>query len=431
MSAFESRRGRAVPRRFVLVALCFIAIFICYIDRVNISVASIAMGEALGWTATEKGLVLSSFFIGYLLAQIPSGAVSARVGGKALLGFALIWWSVSTMLTPLAAAFSFAALISARIAMGLGEAATFPAVYNLYAYWVPRDERTRAIALSLAGIPFGTVFALAATGPLVEAFGWESAFYVFGVVGLAFAAVWYAMVHQTPQRHPGISTEEVERIERGVDMPDAGGGAILPLLGKAPVWALIVNHFCSNWSLYVFLAWLPSYFSDVQNLSLSHAGFFSVAPWICLFAGSNLSALCADAMIKRGVSITHTRKLMQCVGLLGSAAFLIAATFAQSASAAMWIFCGALGLLGVTWSGYAPNHLDIAPRQAGFLMGITNTFGTIPGIVGVFVTGWLIDATGTYASAFSLSAGLSVLGAIVWLIWARGEPLEDRWGQPA
>jgi ACS family sodium-dependent inorganic phosphate cotransporter len=109
----------------MLIALCFAASLICYIDRVNISVAAIAMKEAFGWNDTTKGLVLSSFFIGYLLTQIVSGWLANRFGGKRLLGFAVAWWSLFTILTPMAATASLPALFAARIALGLGESATY------------------------------------------------------------------------------------------------------------------------------------------------------------------------------------------------------------------------------------------------------------------------------------------------------------------
>ena len=152
------------PQRYRIVALCACAVFICYIDRVNISVAAIAMQEDLGWTDTTKGFVLSSFFIGYLLMMIPSGWLSNRYGGKIILGIAVLWWSAFTMLTPLAALISLPILIATRILMGMGEAAMFPSSYTLYGRWVPESERSRAVALLIGGIPLGTLFALTTTG---------------------------------------------------------------------------------------------------------------------------------------------------------------------------------------------------------------------------------------------------------------------------
>ena len=115
------------PRYYTVVLLLFAAVFISYIDRSNISVAAIAMQSELGWTETDKGKVLSAFFVGYLLMMTASGVLANRYGGWLVLGIAVVWWSVWTILTPPAATLSIGALVVARIALGLGEAAVFPA----------------------------------------------------------------------------------------------------------------------------------------------------------------------------------------------------------------------------------------------------------------------------------------------------------------
>ena len=143
-----------------VVSLCCAAVFISYIDRTNISVASIPMKEQFGWTETTKGLVLSSFFVGYLLLQVMSGTLANKYGGKIVLGVAVLWWSLFTMLTPPAAALSLPALIGARIALGLGEAAVFPASINMVGRWVPVSSRSRAVAFFMSGLSIGTVVSL-------------------------------------------------------------------------------------------------------------------------------------------------------------------------------------------------------------------------------------------------------------------------------
>ena len=127
--------------------LLFAAVFISYIARTNISVAAIAMKDDLGWTETQKGIVLSSFFVGYLLLMAVTGAAANRFGGGLVIGVAVLWWSAWTALTPPAAMMSLGALIAARIALGLGEAAVFPAAMNMISRWVPPERRSRATAL--------------------------------------------------------------------------------------------------------------------------------------------------------------------------------------------------------------------------------------------------------------------------------------------
>lgn len=419
-------QGRAIQKRHILVAMCFFATLICYIDRVSISVAIIPMAEQFGWSNTTKGWVLSSFFIGYLVAMIPGGWLSGRYGGHIVLGVALVLWSLFTLVTPAAAAMSLTALVIVRIGMGLGEAATFPAAMNLFARWLPAGERTRAVTLNLGGISAGTVVGLSVAGLIVAELGWEAVFHIFGAVGVVFAGLWFLLVRGSPATHPTISAEERALLAGCVEGTTAGiRTPWRRLLSHPAVWALTINHFCSTWLLYLMLTWLPSYFRDVQHLGIASSGVFAVGPWIAMFVVSNLAAVYADRMIARGVAVTRVRKLMQCTALLGSSAALLVASQATTPGMALATLCVAMGLLGLTWPGFAGNHLDIAPRHADVLYAFTNTFGTIPGIVGVAATGWLLDLTGGYTATFLVAAGVNVVGALVWLIWATGEPIVD------
>lgn len=411
-------------RRYTIITLCVCAVFVCYIDRVNISVAVIAMQETFGWSETTKGWVLSSFFVGYMLFMAPSGWVSNHFGGKIVLGLAVLWWSLFTILTPLAAFISLPMLIAARIAMGLGEAATFPAAYNLYARWVPANERSRAVSLLISGIPIGTLFALTTTGWIVDRYGWPSVFYLFGITGFLWCVIWYQLAQNDPQKDPGISAAERDMLLKNIDRQDTEKD--LPwraLASKPAVWALVINHFCSNWGFYMLLAWLPSYYRGALGLSLINAGLYSAAPWLTMFLVGNLGGVVADKLTKAGLDLTTLRKVMQITGLLGSAVCLLAAQDVSSVVVATGLMCGALGFLALTWSGFVPNHLDLAPKYADILMGITNTAGTIPGIVGIILTGWLVDTTGTYAAAFALCAGINLFGAIVWGLFASAKPI--------
>lgn len=432
MQQVEATGRTGIPKRWILVAMCFAATFICYIDRVNISVAIIPMADELGWSGSTKGIVLSSFFIGYMAAMIPTGWLANRIGGRILMGAALALWSLFTILTPLAAAISLGALVATRILMGMGEAASFPAIYNLFARWLPASERTRAVAINFTGFALGTVFALSVSAGLIARFGWESVFYAFGAAGLLFAALWFWLVHRDPASHPTISPGERALL---ADCVTASSHKDDPIpwghfLSHSAIWALIFNHFCSNWSLYLMLTWLPSYFRDAQGLSIANAGLFSIAPWIALFLVGNAVAWFADRQIARGADIGLVRKVTQITGLLGSAAFLLMAPVTTSTMMALISMCGALGMLGFCWSGMGSNHLDIAPRHADVLFSISNCAGTLPGIIGVALTGFLLDWTGSYTPTFLLAAGVNIAGAIVWLIWSSGKPIAGEGAQP-
>ncbi|MFT6693151.1 MAG: ACS family sodium-dependent inorganic phosphate cotransporter, partial [Neolewinella sp.] len=118
-----------IQQRHLMILLSAFAVFICYIDRINMSVAIIPMAEDFGWGPQMQGTVLSSFFVGYLLLQIVGGTLADRYGAKVVLGTGVLLWSLFTMLTPLAASFGLGILILNRILMGMGEAVTFPSIY--------------------------------------------------------------------------------------------------------------------------------------------------------------------------------------------------------------------------------------------------------------------------------------------------------------
>jgi ACS family sodium-dependent inorganic phosphate cotransporter len=144
-----------------------------------------------------------------------------------------------------------------------------------------------------------------------------------------------------------------------------------------------------------------------------------------MFIMGNVAGWIADTLLKRGFSITLVRKLMQSIGFFGAATFVGLVGSATTIPQAITLMCCALGLGAFALSGFGVNHLDIGPRYAGILLGFSNTAGTIPGIVGVTLTGVILDATGSWQLVFLISAGIYVFGALVWLLFATGERVFD------
>lgn len=415
MIADEVAAGAARPRRwpahYTVVLLLCAATFISYIDRTNISVGAIAMQAQLGWNETQKGAVFSAFFVGYMLMMIAAGALAHRHGGKVVLGMAVIWWSLFTILTPPAALLSLPMLVAARIALGLGEAAVFPASINLIGRWVPPLQRSRAVALLASSLYLGTLFALPATGWLVRDYGWPTPFYVFGLLGLVWAVAWFASIG-----------------ERDAPAEPAGPRTPIPwltLLRLPAVWAIIVVHFCHNWTLYLLLSWLPSYFNHTFGVSLVNAGMLAAAPWLAGFVMSNIAGYAADHLLKRGRSATFVRKVIISLSLGGVALALLQVPAATTVSGGLALMCCATGALSMCNAGFAPNCFDIAPRHSDVIWGISNTSATLPGIFGVYATGWLVDHTGSFAVPFFVTGAVAALGIVVYLAFGSGERKVD------
>ena len=413
------------PVRYNIVALAAAAVFICYIDRVIISIAIIPMSADYGWNSEQQGLVLSSFFLGYLLTQIAGGWLAERYGGKIVLAAGVVFWSLSTILTPVAAAGGLTALLVTRVLMGVGEGVTFPSIYALFGRWIPESARSRAIGILFSMIPLGSVFALLTTPWIVTHYGWEMGFYLFGAVGFVWWLFWQRNATGRPETHPRISRAEVALIQEGMGGDETTPPAIKALLTTPAVWAIIVAHFCANWGGYVLLAWMPTYLNKGLGVDFAAVGIYTMIPAVFAFLALNAGGWLADNFIRRGFNKTRVRKTMQAVGFGGFAIVLSVVGYVESAPLAIAmmsignIFSGALA------GGFGVNHLDIAPRGAGVIMGLSNTAGTVPGVIGVYVSGLILQETGSWALVFQTGAGIMVFGLLFYLVFAKSEKLFD------
>ena len=248
------------PHRFKVVFLSFLAVFICYIDRVNISVAIIPMQQQFGWSELQVGLILGSFYIGYMITMTVGGYLADKYGGKKVLGYGLIIWSLLTIVTPFFAYAGIWWLIFVRILMGLGEGITFPSWHSIYARWIPFKERTRAVGFTNSGIAAGTVFGYVVAAIIISNYSWEWVFYSFGFLGIFWYFFWNKIVTSYPEDNKNISESELILIKN--EAPSNSTPPSIPflkLIKNGPFLAIAVATFCNNWALYTFLSYLPKF----------------------------------------------------------------------------------------------------------------------------------------------------------------------------
>ncbi|KAM4725873.1 sialin isoform 1-T1 [Anableps anableps] len=376
------------------------------------------------WDSETQGWLLGSFFFGYLCTQIPGGYLAGHYGGKIFLGVGVFGTAVLTLLTPLAAGWGPHWLFALRALEGFGEGVTFPAMMAMWARWAPPLERSRLISLSGSGGSFGAFLALPLTGFLCEQLGWPAVFYFCGGAGCLWFVFWCAFVSDDPRTHRGISEEERDYIINSIGAQGKGHGWSLPLLSmvlSVPLWTIIVTQMCSNWSFYTLLTSLPTYMNDILHFDLQSNGFLSALPYLGSVLVSLLSGVAADWLIKRKVfSITNVRKIFTFTGLLLPALFLVAVCYAGCSHILTVTFLTLSTSLGGTSSaGVYVNQIDIAPRYAGFLLGITNTFGTIPGVVAPIVTGYFTEdhTMAGWRKVFWVAAGINMGGAVIYTMF--------------
>uniref|UniRef100_A0A7S3UAN0 Major facilitator superfamily (MFS) profile domain-containing protein n=1 Tax=Picocystis salinarum TaxID=88271 RepID=A0A7S3UAN0_9CHLO len=409
-------------RRWTVVTLCFLAFLLCNMDRVNLSVAILPMAQEFGWDSTTVGLVQSSFFWGYLLTQIAGGVWADRVGGKLVLGFGVVWWSLATCLTPMAAKMGLPALLLARAAMGVGEGVAMPSMNNLLSKWMPKKERSRSLSLVYSGMYTGSVLGLAFSPSMIKQFSWPSVFYVFGSFGAVWIYFWSRLASSNPAVDPYISAEERQYILKDADKPRDKITNVpwKTILLKKEVWAIIISHFCHNWGTFILLTWMPSYYNQVLGLDLMRSGIFSVLPWITMAVMVNVGGWIADTLVNKGVSVTIVRKTMQTIGFMGPALCLAQLSHITTVPGAVLCMMGAQGMDAFSQSGLYSNHQDIGPQYAGILLGLSNTAGVLAGVIGTAVTGMILSR-GTWDAVWRVAILFYCIGTLVWNIFSTGE----------
>ncbi|NXA24540.1 S17A4 protein, partial [Ibidorhyncha struthersii] len=378
------------------------------------------------WSAETQGIILSSFFYGYSLTQALGGYCSGLFGGKPVLGSGLLLSSMLTLLVPRAAELGVSFLIGLQVLLGLAEGVIFPAQYTLWAKWAPPLERGRLMNIADAGCTFGTFIALLVAGIICQSLGWPFVFYIFGGIGCAWCLCWFLLVYEDPAHHPWISAREQEYIVSSLAHQGSSHSRSLPLVAMAkslPLWAITIACFCTDWLFYMLLTSMPMFLSNVLHFDLRENGLLSSLPYVGNGLGHILAGLLADFLLARRVLGTAAiRKLFSALGMLLPAAFLVAVPYVGSSTVVVVLLTLALTIISMTGAGININHIDIAPRYAGFLLGITNTFGIVAGIIAPTTVGLLIsqDLQTGWRNAFFVSAALNLFGLIFYIDFGSG-----------
>eukprot|EP01122_Echinamoeba_exundans_P015342 TRINITY_DN7235_c0_g1_i1.p1 TRINITY_DN7235_c0_g1~~TRINITY_DN7235_c0_g1_i1.p1 ORF type:complete len:490 (+),score=62.11 TRINITY_DN7235_c0_g1_i1:77-1471(+) len=424
-----------LPRRVIFAILAFWACLVCYAYRavLSIGILSISVVE----TDTESGILLSSFFWGYILPQVPGGWFAKTYGGKRVLLVGVTGSAVCAAVTPLFS-WSLPLLVVCRILTGIFEGVLYPTLHQMISQWSPQSERSLMASFIWSGGYAGTVLSMLTGPPIVTHLGWPFLFYIYGALGCMWAVFWTVLVADSPKAFHmsrgvciSIRAEEIETIvgkSSSVVKIEPESTPWRVIFTTPACWAIFAGHFSINWGFYVLLTWIPKFLKNFLKFPIESAGFWAWAPYAFMFVVCIVAGRLADFLITRKLLQTATvRKLFQCIGALCAAAALLVLAFAVHDAAQKWLAVGCLiaatGLSGFSLSGYAVNHIDISPAYSGVLMGLSNAIATIPGIVGVYVTGPIFQGTGFWLGVWLLASSIYVAGAIIFTIFAKGKVL--------
>ncbi|CAH2043320.1 unnamed protein product, partial [Iphiclides podalirius] len=485
--------GRVVPARYILAVLGSIGMAIIYGLKVNLSVAMVGMlnhtsirlsaqedlpdhnnntlvsgepecvstsghnsTEADGpfeWSSEIQGFVLSCYFWGYFVSQIPGARVAELFSAKWVMFFSVTINVVCTLLTPVMAEAHYVAVMLMRVGEGVGGGVTFPAMHVLLSKWAPPAERSVMAALVYAGTSLGTVISMLMAGVLTATLGWESVFYVMGGLSCVWCVAWVLLVQDSPQQQPLISAEEREMIVSSLGghaddhSPHKAVTVLFVYFGPSRSWrcrgarcsprpaflAILVAHACSNWGWYMLLIELPFYMKQVLKFNMTENAVTTSLPFLSLWFFSIALSRTLDWMRGKGyITTTTARKIGTFFASAVPAVCLLSLCYVGCArGAAVALMAVGVTSIGGMFCGFLSNHIDIAPNFAGTLMALTNTVATIPGMVVPIFVGVLTHGNQTISAwrvIFFVTIGLYIIEIVVYTMFGSGE--QQPWNEP-
>ncbi|XP_052864741.1 sialin [Anopheles cruzii] len=393
--------------------------------------------EKFEWDARQQNLMLGSFFWGYVLTELPGGRLAEVIGGRRVFGYSMLWASLLTLLTPLAANTHYIAVVILRAVLGFFLGASWPAIHPLTAVWIPPMDRSKFIANMMAS-SLGAAITMPICGFLIATVGWQSVFYFTGGLGLLWSIIWFLVVFETPSEHPRISPEERNEIESAIN---AAGKKKKPsyvpwksIITSAPVWAIILTHGASVFGFFTVVNQLPTYMKNILHFNIKENGLLSSLPYFGKYAMAVISSYLADYLRKSGkLSTTATRKIFTAFAVMTPGFLMIIQVYmGDNRSWAVGIFTLSLFLNGAVTAGYLGNGLDIAPNFSGTIFGMANTLSSFGGFVSAYMVGILtIDDPYSYAQwqiVFWILAVIYITGSSAYVIMGTGEL--QAWNNP-
>ena len=400
-----------------LVVLLALAIFINALDRGNFSTAAPLIKDELQLNNKQVGLLISAFFWTYVPGHFVSGWLSERINAYRTLALGLLVWSIATLLTGFAV--GFAALLALRLLLGLGESAGWPASSKLLALHVPAGRLTTANAMTGAGLMLGNGVGILLGGLLIAEFGWRPLFLLFGAASLLWLVPWWLT-----QRHhlAGPTEQRAEAAQPADHGPSIPLGAILM---QREMWGTALGHFCNNYPYFLVLSWLPLYLVKQQGYSITAMAWVGGAVYLLSAVFGIVGARLADRWIASGESQNWVRKTMILTSLVVALVCMLLCAFGSPLFAVIGLLLYSVANGLGAFSVFSIGQTIAGPRCAGQWIGVQNGVAGMSGVIGPLLTGWSIDATGSYRVAFLVAAGVIVIGMLCWGIMVRRvEPIE-------
>lgn len=407
--------------RYNILALLFLISLLTFLDRVNISVAGKFINEAYGFTPTQYGIIFSAFVFGYMLFQLPGGFLADRFGSRLVLTFAIVWWSVFTIITAVAGNIflagifgAFGSFIIVRLLIGLGEGIAYPASSKVVSVWIPYKHRAFANGILLSGIGVGSAITPPFITWIVLHWGWQSSFYITGAIGFFVALLWYAYARNKPAEHTQVTQNELAILKENEEHADkkATLSDIGVIIADYRMWVLFFSYFVFGYIIYIYYSWFFMYLINVKHIEIVKGSLLAAMPFLTMAITAPLGGYVSDRICaKMGF------KGRQVIGIV-SMSLVAISIYLGSTAADLYMAVGLLsagaGFLFFTVGNYWASATDLHTDKAGSATGFMNTGANIAGTISPTLTP-IIAASLGWDAALIFAAGLAIVGALLWL----------------
>jgi len=379
--------------RNLILALLFLGWSLGNLDRYIMNYAVVSITGDLSLDASSTGIILSAFFLGYAIMQIPGGWLADKFGAKRVLLMAVIMWSIFTGLT--AVAWSLTAMIVIRFLFGIGEGGFQPASSKIIATIFPKEERGRAMSIMLTSGGIVSLIVPLLAAYLLGTIGWRMMFIIIGAIG-AIIALFYWKYIKLPQEQ-AVQVERDENVSPKVSLKE---------LFKTPLmWNLIIAYFCIyavNWGL---VSWIPTYLQKNRGLDLMSIGWAQTIPAITTIIGVYGSGFIIDKL-PRGMDKVLGSISCAVIGILLYLMFTAKSVslFISYQTVVSIFIAFVITLLPAIVLKKLPSSIT------GSAMGVANTGGQLAGFVTPMAIGFMVDAfNGSFDAAFWMLIGFAAI----------------------
>ena len=395
--------------RHRVLGLLILLFAVVYLDRVCISVAGPRIQDDLHIDPIGWSWVTAMFTLSYCLFEIPTGALGDRIGPRRVLTRVVLWWSAFTSLTGMV--WNYNLLLITRFCFGAGEAGAFPNASVVVSRWFPTTQRAGMSGVLLMASQIGGAIAPLLVVPIQIRYGWRASFYIFGMLGLIWAAVWYTWFRDSPSEKRGVSLAELNQIGPAAT-PHAKGFPWRFALRSESVLAMLGMAFCYIYVYTFFQTWFHTFL--VRGRGFSEGSLvFSALPYVVAACANLTGGAASDALVRR-LGLKWGRRSLGIAGLGSACLFTIAAMVTRQQLLTVILLSLVYGGITFQQAGVFGVCLDIGRRHAGSMVGLMNTSAQVGGLLSTVAYGYLVDRFRSYDAPFVPMAALLLVGAILW-----------------